>query len=83
MAIEVKSENAGLKLDCHIPPRMLIADVGIETLAKELHPINASEPMCLTELGISTLLKEVHAAKALEPMMVIDVGKSTLAKELQ
>ena len=42
---------------------MLVIDVGISTLAKELHPLKALSPMLVTEFGISTLAKELHPSK--------------------
>ena len=61
---------------------MLVTDVGILTLAKELHPEKVCSPMLVTDVGISTLAKELHPEKAPSPMLVTDVGISTFAKEL-
>ena len=61
---------------------MLVTDVGITTLAKELHPKKAPSPTLVTDVGISTLAKELHPEKAHSPMLVTDVGTSTLIKDL-
>ena len=57
---------------------MLITDEGMATLANELHPEKAREPMMVTDVGIATLSNKLHPSKAHEPMMATDVGIATL-----
>ena len=57
---------------------MLVTDVGMTTLVKELHPQKALSPMLVTDVGMATLIKELHLEKAYSPMLVTDVGIVTL-----
>ena len=40
---------------------MLVTDVGMATLANELHPWKANASMLVTDGGSSTLANEVHS----------------------
>ena len=61
---------------------ILDTDVGMATIANELHAANAQWPMLLTDVGIATIVNELHPQKALAPMLVSDVGMSMLVNEL-
>ncbi len=51
---------------------MLVTDVGMATLANELHPSKAPSSMLATEVGIATLANELHPRKATAPMLDTD-----------
>ena len=39
---------------------MLVTDVGMATLANEVHPLKAHTSMLVTDAGMATLANEVH-----------------------
>jgi len=43
---------------------MLVTDVGMATLVKELHPLKAQASMRVTDVGMTTLAKERQSWKA-------------------